>query len=110
MEKVYLFQVPEFVIIKYLYWAKSFRSDEKSVMVFNSQTNDSKCHTWKTFGAPTILASADDKVAEKIPAKIRGSKAEAMPIAYKNASHCYKHKHIRLNLKEESETFRQTTT
>lgn len=77
-------------------------------MVFNSLYNDSKCHTWKTFGAPTILASADDKVAEKIPAKIRGSKAEAMPIAYKNASYCYKRKHIRFNFKEASETFRQT--
>lgn len=39
--------------------------------------------TWKTFGAPTMLARAEDSVAEKIPAKIRGSNAEAIPIAYK---------------------------
>lgn len=30
-----------------------------------------------------MLARAEDSVAEKIPAKIRGSNAEAIPIAYK---------------------------
>lgn len=32
--------------------------------------------TWKTFGALTSEARADDRVAEKIPAVIRGPKAD----------------------------------
>jgi hypothetical protein len=38
-----------------------------------------KIFTWNTFGAPTILAKADDNVAENIPAKISGLHADAMP-------------------------------
>jgi hypothetical protein len=34
--------------------------------------------TWNTFGAPTILAKAEDNVAENIPAKISGFHADAI--------------------------------
>jgi len=40
--------------------------------------NFSHCsHTWKTFGAEIRLASADDKVADTIPAIIIGPNADA---------------------------------
>lgn len=34
------------------------------------------CLTWKTLGALTSEASAEDRVAEKIPAEIRGAKPD----------------------------------
>lgn len=34
------------------------------------------CLTWKTLGALTSDASAEDRVAEKIPAEIRGAKPD----------------------------------
>lgn len=54
-----------------------------SVYILQQQKQKTIKDTWKTFGAPTMLARAEDNVAEKIPAKIRGSNAEAIPIAYK---------------------------
>lgn len=40
--------------------------------------------TWKTLGALTSEARAEDRVAEKIPAEIRGAKPDARLIAWTN--------------------------
>ena len=40
-----------------------------------------KIDTWKTLGADTKLARAEDRVAEKIPAVIRGPNAEVISMA-----------------------------
>lgn len=40
-------------------------------------------HTWKTLGADTRQARAEERVAAKIPAVMRGLNADTMLIAYR---------------------------
>lgn len=43
--------------------------------------------TWKTLGALTSEARAEDRVAEKIPAEMSGAKPETRLITYKICAH-----------------------
>lgn len=54
------------------------------------------CLTWKTLGALTSEASAEDRVAEKIPAEIRGAKPDTRLITC--VTHTHTHKHVSLRI------------
>lgn len=41
------------------------------------------CHTWKTLGALTSEVKADERVAENIPAVIKGANPETMLITFR---------------------------
>lgn len=50
--------------------------------------------TWKTFGADIKLAKAEDRVAEKMPAKIKGPHADVISITWELKSDSIKRNKI----------------
>lgn len=54
--------------------------------ITGGKTSDSNL-TWKTLGALTSEARAEDRVAEKMPAEMRGAKPETRLITYKINTH-----------------------
>ena len=59
-----------------------YKAQQKCPVYFTDFTSRC-CHTWKTFGADIRLASAEDRVAETIPAIIIGPNADVTCITWR---------------------------